>query len=72
MTFIGKLSYSLYLWQQLFFHYSFIPMFPLNLIATVGLASVSYFLLEKPFLRLRSSLRRKGTSSETFAAPTVG
>jgi hypothetical protein len=27
MKFIGKLSYSLYLWQQLFFHYSFIPMF---------------------------------------------
>ena len=61
MKFIGKLSYSLYLWQQLFFHYSFIPMFPLNVIATTGLASASYFLLEKPFLKLRSSLRRKDT-----------
>jgi peptidoglycan/LPS O-acetylase OafA/YrhL len=62
MRFIGKLSYSLYLWQQLFFHYSFIPMFPLNAIATGGLASASYFLLEKPFLKLRSSLRRKAAA----------
>jgi peptidoglycan/LPS O-acetylase OafA/YrhL len=71
MTFTGKLSYSLYLWQQLFFHYSFIPMFPLNVIGTAGLASMSYFLLEKPFLKIRSSLRRQGTASETFVAPTV-
>ena len=41
MRFIGKLSYSLYLWQQLFFHYSFLPMFPLNVIGTAGLASAS-------------------------------
>lgn len=59
MKFIGKLSYSLYLWQQLFFHFNFLPMFPLNVIGTTGLASASYFLLEKPFLKLRSSLRRK-------------
>jgi len=59
MRFIGKLSYSLYLWQQLFTHKSLIPVFPLNLIAIVGLASASYFLLEKPFSRMRSSLRRK-------------
>ncbi len=57
--FIGKLSYSLYLWQELFFHFSFMPMFPLNVMGTAGLASASYFLLEKPFLRLRSGLRRK-------------
>jgi peptidoglycan/LPS O-acetylase OafA/YrhL len=56
--FIGKLSYSLYLWQQLFFPPGLISAFPLNLIATVGLASVSYFLVEKPFLGIRASLRR--------------
>ena len=64
MTFIGKSSYSLYLWQQLFFHYSFIPMFPLNVIGTAGLASASHFLLEKPFLKLRSSLRRRATAPQ--------
>jgi peptidoglycan/LPS O-acetylase OafA/YrhL len=59
MRFIGKLSYSLYLWQQLSFHKSLIPVFPLNVIAMAGCACASYFLLEKPFLKLRSSLRRK-------------
>jgi peptidoglycan/LPS O-acetylase OafA/YrhL len=69
MRFIGKLSYSLYLWQQLFFHYSFVPMFPLNVVATAGLANASYFLLEKPFLKLRSSLRRKASHPETLSVP---
>jgi peptidoglycan/LPS O-acetylase OafA/YrhL len=64
MRSIGKLSYSLWLWQQLFFHFSFIPMFPLNVIGTAGLASASYFLLEKPFLKLRSSLRRKAAQRQ--------
>jgi peptidoglycan/LPS O-acetylase OafA/YrhL len=66
MRFIGKLSYSLYLWQQLFFHYSFIPMFPLNVIGTAGLANASYFFLEKPFLKLRSTLRRKATPPQNL------
>ena len=69
MRFIGKLSYSLYLWQQLFFHRSFIPMFPLNVLGTTGLASASYFLLEKPFLKLRSSLRRKTPDPKAFRDP---
>jgi peptidoglycan/LPS O-acetylase OafA/YrhL len=69
MTFIGKLSYSLYLWQQLFFHYNFRSMFPLNVMATAGLASASYFLLEKPFLKLRSSLRRKAQEPERSVPP---
>jgi peptidoglycan/LPS O-acetylase OafA/YrhL len=66
MRFLGKLSYSLYLWQQLFFHRSFIPMFPLNVLGTTGIASASYFLLEKPFLKLRSSLRRKTPGPEAL------
>jgi peptidoglycan/LPS O-acetylase OafA/YrhL len=70
MRFIGKLSYSLYLWQQLFFHYSFIPMFPLNVLGTAGFANASYFLLEKPFLKLRSSLRRKDTAPRSVQCPS--
>jgi peptidoglycan/LPS O-acetylase OafA/YrhL len=58
---IGRISYSLYLWQQLFFigdhvaatgtlHY--LQHGPWNLIATFTLATASYFLLEKPTIRL--------------------
>jgi peptidoglycan/LPS O-acetylase OafA/YrhL len=46
---IGTLSYSLYLWQQLFINRQN-PMwsFPVNLLMTVGCAIVSYRLIEQP------------------------
>ena len=60
--FIGKLSYSLYVWQQLFLgstyctywlKYKFVTFFPLNIILTFILAFLSYFFIEKPFLKLK-------------------
>ena len=62
MKFIGRLSYSLYLWQQLFFEpHSTAPIrqFPLNLCATFVAASLSYFLIETRFLCLRKRFRRQ-------------
>jgi peptidoglycan/LPS O-acetylase OafA/YrhL len=56
MVFVGVLSYSLYLWQQPFLdHYvaSTWTAFPLNLCCALALACLSYFLAERPFLRLR-------------------
>jgi peptidoglycan/LPS O-acetylase OafA/YrhL len=61
MVFIGKLSYSLYLWQQLFFQRFttwWVAAFPWNVIATFTLASTSYFMLERPLMNLRGRLRR--------------
>ena len=60
-TGIGKISYSLYLWQQLFVipphvrYYSHASWnsFPLNLFCIFAAGSISYFLIEKPFLRLK-------------------
>lgn len=56
ITFVGVLSYSLYIWQQLFLNRSsaaWVCEFPLNLIL-VGLCAVgSYYLVEQPFLRLK-------------------
>jgi peptidoglycan/LPS O-acetylase OafA/YrhL len=60
VAFVGVLSYSLYLWQQLFLNRNsdaWINTFPQNLVLTVAAALGSYFLLEKPLLRLRHRLR---------------
>jgi peptidoglycan/LPS O-acetylase OafA/YrhL len=62
IAFVGVLSYSLYLWQQLFLNRNsgaWVNAFPQNLFFTVTAALGSYFLLEKPFLRLRDRLRAK-------------
>ncbi len=57
MVSMGVLSYSLYLWQQLFLNrHSTAPMasFPLNVLLLVACAVASYRFVEKPFLSLRS------------------
>ena len=52
VAWLGRISYSLYLWQQpFFFHSSPPPIYKLAL--GVGLACLSYYLVERPFLKLR-------------------
>jgi peptidoglycan/LPS O-acetylase OafA/YrhL len=61
LVFVGVLSYSLYLWQQLFLfpdNPAWICAFPQNLIATFVAALLSYRLVEKPFHALRDRLSR--------------
>jgi peptidoglycan/LPS O-acetylase OafA/YrhL len=60
VAFVGVLSYSFYLWQQLFLdrHSSaWFTLFPQNLLLSVAAALASYYLLEKPLLALRHRLR---------------
>lgn len=60
VVFIGTLSYSLYVWQQLFLDRdssAWAAAFPQNLLLAFAAALGSYFLLERPFLRLRTRLR---------------
>ena len=60
VIFVGTLSYSLYLWQQLFINreaHDWINTFPQNLALTVFTALSSYLLLEKPLLHLRHRLQ---------------
>ena len=55
IAFIGVLSYSIYLWQpSLREHDSF--SFPLNVVCICSCALVTYYLVERPFLRLRARL----------------
>lgn len=61
MNFIGKISYSLYIWQQLFFSNLHNPLFkfPFNIICLVVIAIASYYLIEKPFLQLKEKFEPK-------------
>lgn len=57
MRHIGVISYSLYLWQQMFTGpYSF--WFPVNLLVALACAEVSFFLVERPALRLRDRIEK--------------
>lgn len=60
IVFVGQLSYSFYLWQQVFLNRhapSWHNFFPQNLILAILAALASYYLLERPLLALRHRLR---------------
>ncbi len=59
---VGKLSYSLYLWQEVFLnrHSDWLGgRFPLNVALAVAAAAASYWLVEQPALRLRARLEKR-------------
>jgi len=56
IVFIGVLSYSIYLWQQVFLDRhtdSLLTAFPVNIGLAAFFALASYYLVERPFLRIR-------------------
>jgi peptidoglycan/LPS O-acetylase OafA/YrhL len=65
LRWVGWLSYSMYLWQQLFFGTNFVGSppaiavlrhWPANLVALMVCATFSYYVVEKPFVRLGHKL----------------
>jgi peptidoglycan/LPS O-acetylase OafA/YrhL len=69
LRFIGRISYSLYLWQMLFFTGHFYPLnplgilerWPLNILLTFACALASYYLIERPMMRLGHKLAPPAT-----------
>jgi peptidoglycan/LPS O-acetylase OafA/YrhL len=70
LRWIGWISYSLYLWQQLFFGVNFVGSprglavlrkSPINLVALLVCATFSYYVIEKPFVRLGHKLAPHST-----------
>jgi peptidoglycan/LPS O-acetylase OafA/YrhL len=58
VVWLGKISYSLYLWQELFAYGPHAWLWYSPLFA-VALASLSYYLVEQPMLRVRDRLEPK-------------
>jgi peptidoglycan/LPS O-acetylase OafA/YrhL len=53
---LGVISYSLYLWQEMFAGANTVRFFPWSLPAILACAELSYWLVERPALRLRERL----------------
>ena len=71
---VGVLSYSLYLWQELFVDRqssATIQTFPLNLLLAFTVAIGSSFLIEKPMLRLRARLAARRREAAVTPGPAV-
>jgi peptidoglycan/LPS O-acetylase OafA/YrhL len=62
MVFVGVISYSIYLWQQVFFNRSSLSaftQFPVSVVLAAGAILASYYLVERPCLSLRQNLEKR-------------
>ncbi len=64
LRWIGRISYSLYLWQQLWTPVVGLPrplgvlqQWPVNMVAVFASAALSYYVIERPLIRLGSRWR---------------
>jgi peptidoglycan/LPS O-acetylase OafA/YrhL len=62
VVFIGLMSYSIYLWQQIFvdrYSQSLLAQFPINLGMIAVTSLLSYYICEQPSFKLRKWLERR-------------
>jgi peptidoglycan/LPS O-acetylase OafA/YrhL len=65
LRWIGRISYSWYLWQEIFLvvrtpSWGVARTFPFDVIASLAVAAASYYLVERPFLRLKGAIEQAG------------
>jgi len=73
MDYIGILSYSIYIWQQLFFSEKLgtFSKFPLNIVYIFIVAVLSYKLIEQPFLKLKDRFEIKNRVPKPETATVI-
>jgi peptidoglycan/LPS O-acetylase OafA/YrhL len=71
MRFLGRISYGIFLWQFVVIYtyynivdrgpltFDYLPILLISVLGTIALATVSYYLVEKPAMRLRHVGRRR-------------
>lgn len=73
VAWVGTISYSLYLWQQPFL-YDYAPQnqwwqqFPVNIVFAVVAGIASHYLVERPFLKLKSRMKPYN-NAQTLSLP---
>jgi peptidoglycan/LPS O-acetylase OafA/YrhL len=84
MRFLGRISYGVFLWQvpvvigwsELVGHTTFtghfLTEFPVIAVLSVGVATISFYYIEQPVLRLASRRRRPGRPVSGQTAPVGG
>jgi peptidoglycan/LPS O-acetylase OafA/YrhL len=69
VAWVGRLSYSLYLWQTFFTHHRNVEVFghdawylnfPASWLCILAAATLSFYAIERPALRLRDTFLRRG------------
>ncbi len=69
IAYIGRLSYSLYIWQELFLRIGDFDhglRFPVNIGAVVVTAMCSYYLVEQPSIRLRQGFSARSRKAHSI------
>ena len=69
---VGVLSYSIYLWQQPFLREGHTMRFPLSILCVAILALASFFLVERPMLRLRARVEKRSAGRRGAMMPHEG
>jgi peptidoglycan/LPS O-acetylase OafA/YrhL len=77
MRYLGRISYSFYIWQQIFLvpswepkidHLKYVQAFPFNLLAVVVSSVAGFYLVERPLTRI-GQIAAKAITSRTRAVP---
>jgi peptidoglycan/LPS O-acetylase OafA/YrhL len=72
---IGTISYSLYLWQEVFLAPGWAPVhvwqrWPWNILGAVAAAALSYYALERPLLRMGRRLAQRKDAELVYSIST--